>query len=58
MNDRQAMADTTQARLSPRGRALLLAGALLLLCAGLLMWRREGASLFTDSLIAAIVACF
>ncbi len=48
-----------QARPVPRGAFLLLgggAGALLL--SGLLLWWREGDRLFTDGLIAAIVACF
>jgi hypothetical protein len=37
---------------------LLAGGALALLMAGLLLWWREGDKLFTDGLIAAIVACF
>lgn len=40
------------------GIALLAGGALALLVAGLLLWWREGDRLFTDGLIAAIVACF
>jgi hypothetical protein len=40
------------------GLGLLAAGALALLMAGLLLWWREGDKLFTDGLIAAIVACF
>lgn len=38
--------------------ALLGGGALALLLTGLLLWWREGDRLFTDGLIAAIVACF
>lgn len=37
---------------------LLASGAIALLLAGLLLWWREGDRLFTDGLIAAIVACF
>jgi hypothetical protein len=40
------------------GLGLLAGGALSLLLAGLLLWWREGDKLFTDGLIAAIVACF
>lgn len=40
------------------GIALLTGGALTLVLAGLLLWWREGDRLFTDGLIAAIVACF
>lgn len=40
------------------GIALLAGGALALLLTGLLLWWREGDRLFTDGLIAAIVACF
>lgn len=40
------------------GIALLSGGAFALLAAGLLLWWREGERLFTDGLIAAIVACF
>lgn len=40
------------------GLALLAGGALTLVLAGLLLWWREGDRLFTDGLIAAIVACF
>ena len=42
----------------PLGIALLCGGALTLFLAGVLLWWREGARLFTDGLIAAIVACF
>lgn len=42
-----------------RGGLLLLGGgAFGLLLAGLLLWWREGSLLFTDGLIATIVACF
>lgn len=44
--------------LSRLGLALLAGGGLSLLLAGLLLWWREGDRLFTDGLIAAIVACF
>jgi hypothetical protein len=40
------------------GIALLTGGGCALLAAGLLLWWREGDKLFTDGLIAAIVACF
>lgn len=40
------------------GILLLVGGALALLLAGLLLWWREGSRLFTDGLIASIVACF
>lgn len=43
---------------SRAGIALLAGGAFALLLAGLLLWWREGDRLFTDGLIAAIVACF
>jgi hypothetical protein len=55
-------ADTPSGRdpagLSRGGAMLLGGGALGLLGAGLLLWWREGDRLFTDGLIAAIVACF
>jgi len=38
--------------------ALLAGGGITLLLAGMLLWWREGDKLFTDGLIAAIVACF
>ncbi|MCO5090311.1 hypothetical protein [Bosea sp. (in: a-proteobacteria)] len=44
--------------MSRAGLALIGAGFLGLLIAGLLLWWREGDRLFTDGLIAAIVACF
>ncbi|CAH1661546.1 hypothetical protein BOSEA31B_12251 [Hyphomicrobiales bacterium] len=37
---------------------LIGGGFFALLLAGLLLWWREGDRLFTDGLIAAIVACF
>lgn len=40
------------------GLLLLGGGALCLLASGLLLWAREGDRLFTDGLIAAIIACF
>jgi len=43
---------------SRTGIALLAGGAFALLLTGLLLWWREGDRLFTDGLIAAIVACF
>lgn len=43
---------------SRMGIALLAGGAGALLLTGLLLWWREGDRLFTDGLIAAIVACF
>ncbi|MEN5083856.1 hypothetical protein ABE438_15355 [Bosea sp. TWI1241] len=44
---------------SPRlGLWLLAGGGGFLLLAGLLLWWREGDRLFTDGLIAAILACF
>lgn len=43
---------------SRRGLMLIGGGFFALLLAGLLLWWREGDRLFTDGLIAAIVACF
>jgi hypothetical protein len=44
---------------SPRFGLWLLGGGFgLLLFAGLLLWWREGDRLFTDGLIAALLACF
>lgn len=43
---------------SRTGILLLAGGAVALLLTGLLLWWREGDRLFTDGLIAAIVACF
>lgn len=43
---------------SRAGILLLVGGALALVLTGLLLWWREGSRLFTDGLIAAIVACF
>ncbi|KPF70150.1 hypothetical protein IP69_09795 [Bosea sp. AAP35] len=51
-------AGAEQAPPSRLGIALLIGGALTLVLAGLLLWWREGDRLFTDGLIAAIVACF
>ena len=42
----------------PGLRASHLTQAFALLAAGLLLWWREGDRLFTDGLIAAIIACF
>lgn len=45
----------------PAGRGALMllgGGGIALLLAGILLWWREGSRLFTDGLIAAIVACF
>ncbi|WP_187639985.1 hypothetical protein [Bosea sp. F3-2] len=48
-----------EASSSSRNGLLLLGGGFFgLLLAGLLLWWREGDRLFTDGLIAAIVACF
>lgn len=46
------------ARASRLGLWLLAGGFGLLLAAGLLLWWREGDRLFTDGLIAALLACF
>ncbi len=46
------------ARPSRVGLLLLGGGAFGLLLAGMLLWWREGSRLFTDGLIATIVACF
>lgn len=43
---------------SRAGVLLLVGGAFSLLLAGLLLWWREGDRLFTDGLIATIIACF
>lgn len=43
---------------SKAGLWLLAGGFGFLLLAGLLLWWREGDRLFTDGLIAAILACF
>jgi len=45
-------------RPSRAGLLLLAGGMVTLILAGLLLWWREGDRLFTDGLIAAIVACF
>ncbi len=54
----EAIADMSDPPPSRLGIALLAGGALTLVLAGLLLWWREGDRLFTDGLIAAIVACF
>lgn len=46
------------ARASRFALVLIGGGGLALLGAGLLLWWREGDKLFTDGLIAAIIACF
>jgi hypothetical protein len=51
--DAQDAAPTTRL-----GLWLLAGGFGLLLAAGLLLWWREGDRLFTDGLIAALLACF
>ncbi|WP_420102786.1 hypothetical protein [Bosea sp. (in: a-proteobacteria)] len=43
---------------SRAGILLLCGGAFALLLTGLLLWWREGTRLFTDGLIATLVACF
>lgn len=48
----------SEAQPSRAGLWLLGGGAFALLLTGLLLWWREGDRLFTDGLIAAIVACF
>jgi len=51
--------DTQDAAPAHRPGLWLLAGGFgLLLAAGLLLWWREGDRLFTDGLIAALLACF
>ncbi len=50
--------DSPEAPISRAALLLLGGGAVLLLLGGLLLWWREGDKLFTDGLIAAIVACF
>jgi len=51
--------DTQDAASPARLGLWLLAGGFgLLLGAGLLLWWREGDRLFTDGLIAALLACF
>ncbi|WP_164985912.1 hypothetical protein [Bosea sp. Tri-44] len=51
--------ETQDAAPSPRFGLWLLGGGFgLLLLAGLLLWWREGDRLFTDGLIAALLACF
>lgn len=55
VHDRQ---DQAHPALSRTGIALMAGGAFALLAAGLLLWWREGDRLFTDGLIAALIACF
>lgn len=50
--------DENAAPISRTGLLLLGGGAGGLLLTGLLLWWREGDRLFTDGLIAAIIACF
>jgi hypothetical protein len=50
--------DENAVQVSRTGLLLLGGGAGSLLLTGLLLWWREGDRLFTDGLIAAIVACF
>lgn len=50
--------DETTVPVSRTGLLLLGGGAGSLLLTGLLLWWREGDRLFTDGLIAAIIACF
>jgi hypothetical protein len=40
------------------GRVLLVAGGLSLIGAGALMWWRNGAAIFTDTVLAALAWCF
>ena len=44
--------------LSRTGTVLIVGGCCALVAAGLLLWWREGDRLFTDGLIAALIACF
>lgn len=55
MDPRNDAAEPAPSRLS---LMLLGSGTAALLLAGLLLWWREGDRLFTDGMIAAIVACF
>jgi hypothetical protein len=55
IHDRQDQAHPAPSR---TGIALLAGGACALVAAGLLLWWREGGRLFTDSLIASLIACF
>ena len=58
MTEPQPLPAEPQPAFSCAGVLLLAGGALGLLGAGLLLWWREGDRLFTDGLIAALVACF
>lgn len=53
----QTREDTT-VPLSRTGLLLLGGGVGALVVTGLLLWWREGSRLFTEGLIAALVACF
>lgn len=55
IHDRQ---DQAPPALSGTGIALIAGGGFALVGAGLLLWWREGDRLFTDGLIAALIACF
>lgn len=50
--------DQAPPALSRMGIALIGGGGCALVAAGLLLWWREGDRLFTDGLIAALIACF
>ena len=54
----EQLATPAMGRSTALTRLLLLGGAGLMLAAGLLLWLREGDRLFTEGLIAAIMACF
>ena len=58
MSQADPTTQTEAASSSRTGLVLLGGGFFALLLAGLLLWWREGDWLFTDGLIAAIVACF
>jgi hypothetical protein len=58
MSQADPTVETETGASSRTGLVLIGAGFLALLLAGLLLWWREGDRLFTDGLIAAIVACF
>lgn len=58
MTQLDGQSDAGVPRLSRLGLSLLCGGGLAVVIAGLLLWWREGSRLFTDGLIAAIVACF
>ena len=58
MTQTDQTSETEAGSSSRTGLVLLGGGFFALLLAGLLLWWREGHRLFTDGLIAAIVACF